>query len=977
MSLDSNTNMYDYLQQTINMAMTAPELLKDENDGLEGNSYRKALVKAYVHDSKKTLLCGAGFIFTGIHCFIMLILYMQGIASLNTGYVSDNIIYYAITAVLPFIVWGYSTNEEYWNFHNRKKRTFYFCIFHMGLELASMLFRILGAFLIPFFSHVVPAGAMTPSMIRSFARLSLIIPIILLMIFIMSVVTKTFSSPMIEERFLAFKLNNFMDMRSSEEKEFAYDMNIVKDLKTGEPHIIKESDRFLHSVANGTTGSGKTSSCFTCAIESDIEQIAYNLEYQKKKVQEYLKDGRIRMKAPMEDIDFDIDNFEPIPEKDKDLLTDLKFKAKIAGITTMAPGAAFSDEIYSLAKAKGLKVNRLDPVLDSSTGRLKEGFRGFNPLYMKDDLSPINKIIKMNQCAVTFADVAQAVYDAEGQSDVYFAGLNKNITTTVTMLVLLTFPYRSEKEGLQPTAEDVQSILNDFSKAQPLLKIMVEHYARRDKNGNIANPVNPDLGMYQPIYDVIKNDLLGDGQKQLFDQCRGLRNIINSFLRNPLVKNILCTQDSIDLDEVLEKGQITVVNYALEMGNDATVFGLFVMLSLINAAYRRPGGEIKKLPHFFYVDEFPVLLHPRVEGCFSLFRQYRVAMFVAIQSLTQMEKSKGTAFLKDVLLGNCAHHFVFGRAAAQEMELYQTLGGESYQSTHMEGTKTTSILSDNPTTMTDIRDTIERKANITGTDVRYRQFQEVTVVTVDNGNAVDMFLGKVSFLPSYRRLKKKRYSVDWSVYTTLPKASGGEPETILTDQASSIVSFKSEVAIDTFHDRGVSSTNGMAGEATKITSAINGFMFSSGSESSEESESSNSSDTVVEEREKILLFPDVSEADTKASLEDNNNSITNNESEIDILTLFHAAETGVKENQAETASNKNSDPVTPVIKKTLSAQDQYEETSVFFNDESKLSDASVRAQKGPNRGFSAATNTDKPFDSKSVKTEKYEGPLNL
>lgn len=979
MAVESN-NMYDYLQQTISKAMTAPELLEDVNDGLEGNAYRKALVKAYVHDTKKTLLCGAGFVITGIHCFIMLILYIRGIASLNTGYVSGNIIYYAIAAGLPFVVWAYSTNEEYWNFHNRKKRTFYFCIFHMGMELASIVFRILGAFLIPFFAGIIPAGAMTPSMIRSFARLSLILPIIFMMIFIMSVAAKTFSSPMIEERFLAFKLNNFMDMRSADEKEFAYDMNIVKDLKTGEPHVIKESDRFLHSAANGTTGSGKTSGCFTCAIESDIEQIAYNLEYQKKKVQEYLKDVRIRMKAPMEDIDFDIDNFEPISEKDKDLLTALKFKAKIAGITTMAPGAAFSDEIYSLAKAKGLKVNRLDPVLDPSTGRLKEGFRGFNPLYMKDNLSPINRIIKMNQCAVTFADVAQAVYDATGQTDVYFAGLNKNITTTVTMLVLLTFPYRPEKSGLQPTAEDVQAILNDFSKAKPLLNLMVEHYAKKDKNGNVKDIMNPDLGMYQPIYDVVKNDLLGEGQKQLFDQCRGLRNIINSFLQNPLVKNILCSQDSIDLDEVLEKGQITVVNYALEMGTDATVFGLFVMLSLINAAYRRPGGEIKKLPHFFYVDEFPVLLHPRVEGCFSLFRQYRVAMFVAIQSLTQMEKSKSTAFLKDVLLGNCAHHFVFGRAAAQEMELYQTLGGESFQSTHMEGTKTTSILSDNPTTMTDIRDTIERKANITATDVRYRQFQEVTVVTVDNGNAVDMFLGKVSFLPSYRRLKKKRYSVDWSAYAELPKASGGEVATqsvIENSPAKGSVSFRSEIAADTFHEKGTSVTNTQP-EHEKGSEKV--IMFSAGDGNTPNGEDGSSSASPPSRGEP----PDFNEPEPIHQDPQDDTSISSADStdpaeddpEVDILSLFrdakNAADRYSKEKDAgitTAATNVSS------VKKTLSAQDKYEEAKI--SDDNVPSASLSATQNSPRSGSKSNERRNEPSNEKTAKTAKYEGPLNL
>lgn len=975
MSSNERMNMYDYLNQTLSESLTSPEVQHDANDGLEGVAYRKALVKAYLHDKKKTILCGAGFIITGIHCFIMIIRYILALASLNTGYISGNIIYYAVIAVFPFIVWAYSTNEEYWNFHNRKKKTFYFSIFHLGCEITSLVFRVLGTFFLPFFAGMTPAGAVTPSMIRSFARFSLILPIILTMVLIMHIAYKTFSNPMVEERLLAFKLNNFMDMRSAKEKEFSYDMDIVKDLKTGVSHTIKESDRFLHSVANGTTGSGKTSGCFTCAIESDIEQISYNLEYQKKKVQQYLQEGRIRMKAPMEDIDFDIDNFEPTSEKDEKLLYNLKFSAKIAGITAMAPGAAFSDEIYALAKAKGLKINRLDPILDGETGKLKEGCRGFNPLYIKAGLSPMDRIIKMNQSAVLFADVAQAIFDATGRADPYFSGLNKDVTTSITMLVLLTFPYLKEKEGLQPTAEDVQSILNDFSKAGPLLKLMVEHYAKRDTNGNIMNPTKPDLGMYQPVYDFVKNDLLGEGQKQLFDQCRGLRTIINSFLRNPLVKNMLCSQDSIDLDEVLEKGQITVVNYALELGTDSTVLGLFFMLSMINAVYRRPGGEIKKLPHFFYIDELPVLLHPRIEGCFSLFRQFRVAMFVAIQSLTQMEKSQSTAFLKDVLLGNCAHHFVFGRAAAQEMELYQTLGGESWQATHMEGIKKSSMLSDNPNTTTDIRDTLERKSNITGTDVRYRQFQEVTVVTVDNGNAVDMFLGKVSFLPSYRRLKKKRYSVDWSAYETLQKASGGEAITspVISEATGTRASkiFRSEVASDTFHEKGLIVGDGANSVSQPRSAPV--IMFSSGGEEDGSlkggsSPPHNSQNDVKDETESLLVSEqphlDTESSDDQKNIPSESEDAAvsaDDEPEMDILSLYHATKRELQEKDID-----NTHTTVSSLKKTVAAQDRYKEL-----------DAPMSSQNAPKKDLSDIDQDLTVSTNSPLKSAKYEGTLKL
>ena len=975
MSSNERMNMYDYLNQTLSESLTSPEVQHDANDGLEGVAYRKALVKAYLHDKKKTILCGAGFIITGIHCFIMIIRYILALASLNTGYISGNIIYYAVIAVFPFIVWAYSTNEEYWNFHNRKKKTFYFSIFHLGCEITSLVFRVLGTFFLPFFAGMTPVGAVTPSMIRSFARFSLILPIILTMVLIMHIAYKTFSNPMVEERLLAFKLNNFMDMRSAKEKEFSYDMDIVKDLKTGVSHTIKESDRFLHSVANCTTGSGKTSGCFTCAIESDIEQISYNLEYQKKKVQQYLQEGRIRMKAPMEDIDFDIDNFEPTSEKDEKLLYNLKFSAKIAGITAMAPGAAFSDEIYALAKAKGLKINRLDPILDGETGKLKEGCRGFNPLYIKAELSPMDRIIKMNQSAVLFADVAQAIFDATGRADPYFSGLNKDVTTSITMLVLLTFPYLKEKEGLQPTAEDVQSILNDFSKAEPLLKLMVEHYAKRDTNGNIMNPIKPDLGMYQPVYDFLKNDLLGEGQKQLFDQCRGLRTIINSFLRNPLVKNMLCSQDSIDLDEVLEKGQITVVNYALELGTDSTVLGLFFMLSMINAVYRRPGGEIKKLPHFFYIDELPVLLHPRIEGCFSLFRQFRVAMFVAIQSLTQMEKSQSTAFLKDVLLGNCAHHFVFGRAAAQEMELYQTLGGESWQATHMEGIKKSSMLSDNPNTTTDIRDTLERKSNITGTDVRYRQFQEVTVVTVDNGNAVDMFLGKVSFLPSYRRLKKKRYSVDWSAYENLQKASEGEAITspVISEATGTRASkiFRSEVASDTFHEKGLTVGDGANSVSQPRSAPV--IMFSSGGEEDGSlkrgsSPPDNSQNDVKDETENLSvseqphLDSESSAGQKNIPSESEDAAVSaDDEPEMDILSLYHATKRELQEKDID-----NTHTTVSSLKKTIAAQDQYKEL-----------DAPMSSQNASKKDLSNVDQDLTVSANLPLKSEKYEGTLKL
>ena len=136
------------------------------------------------------------------------------------------------------------------------------------------------------------------------------------------------------------------------------------------------------------------------------------------------------------------------------------------------------------------------------------------------------------------------------------------------------------------------------------------------------------------------------------DQSRGTRNIINEFLLMPANREIFCSQNSIDFDWALANGEVTVCNYNLASGDtDAVAFGLFFLLSFNNAVLSRPGTEFTRVPHFFYVDELPVLIHPSLEKNFSLFRKFRVAMTVAIQTLDQMEKNEITKYLKGVILG--------------------------------------------------------------------------------------------------------------------------------------------------------------------------------------------------------------------------------------------------------------------------------------------------------------------------------------
>lgn len=765
--LDTNdVDVYSSISLVIEDAFNTKHQ-SDENEEVNETThaeYYSKVVKMFLKVHMGAINIGILYVIEVIHLVVRGLLCGYGLLNLTTTTVPGSLLYYFLWLAVPFGVWIWSTRYDYYNYHNRKMGLFTLTIVNAVVGLAAAIFRYTAPVIFLFLAGMPTNKDITPSMIGALASVVSIICCIGPSIAFLCYILKQVHNEMTKEKLLSYKVSKKIDMR--EDKAFAYDMSIVRNLKTGERYTIKEKDRSLHSVANGVTGTGKTSSCFTCAIADDLKQIVYNLNYQKRTIAKWLKKGKVKMKYPMSDISFNIDNFEPVKEQDRDIIEELKWKAKLAGITAMAPNASFSDEIYALSETAGIKnVHRLDPTLDA-TGHLKKGFIGFNPLYMSPKLSKMEWVLEVSRKAVMFADVMQAIYATSGQTNPYFASLNRNLTTTITMLVLVTYPVMNN--GKQPTPEIVQLILNDFGKVKPYRNKLVEMYAKKDEKGQIIKSnARPVLSNFQVVLDVIDSSLLGSQAEKMFEHSQGLRIIINSFLTNPLINNILCSQNSIDLDEVLAKGEITLVNYALELGADSRAFGLFFLLSFINAVYRRPGKEETRIPNFFYIDEFPVLLHPSLDGCFSLFRQYRVAMFVAIQSLSQMEKMQDTAYLKDLLLGNCSHHFVFGRVAPSEMKLYQELAGTSLQLTIQDGIKESPIMSDSPSVMYDHRETVARDVNVYGSQVRERDFQEVTVVSVRDGSPIAVFFGKVSFLPKYKRIRRPTYVIELSSYTSI------------------------------------------------------------------------------------------------------------------------------------------------------------------------------------------------------------------
>lgn len=755
-------NVYDSLQGLIEETFVRDEEMDEAIESYDDKGrYCIRVLYERIRGCWKEGLVSLSFLVIIFHIIFQALNYIRFILVLDTRHVSNA--YCAACVFMPFAVWAWSTAYDRFNFWNRKLRLFGLCIVHLFVMVLNFLSAIVAGPVFGFWSSAPTDGLVTVSLLCGLARITLIILLAIPLSICCACVLREFGNRITRQALIDFKIKKILSQHKGKDP-YAYDMAIVKNLQTGRVHAIREKDRFVHSVGNGVTGTGKTSSTFIPAIESDLEQIVHNRNCQRKECMEMLRKGKIRLRHPMTDSQFDIENFEGTSEEYEKELERLKMKIKVAGITAIAPDASFADEVYQLAHVKGLKVNRIDPVL-SDRKHLKPGFVGFNPLYIAPGLNQMEFVIEAARKAIMWADVTQAVYDSEGMSDVYFASLNKQINSTVAMLLIFTFP---AVEGRQPNPTDIQLLLSDFARARVYRDRLIQLYSSKDEYGRMEvknGRPKMTLPIFQTILDVVDNELLGPGAEKMNDQCRGLRNIINSFLADLNVQNVFCYEESVDIEKAFERGEITVLNFALELGTSGKALGLFYLLSMIQAAFRRKGTEDTRIPNFCYIDEFPQLLHPSAEQCFVLFRKYRIAMFVAIQSLSQMDKNRSTAFMKPVILGNCAHHFVFGRTATEEMQYYEALAGVCEKQSQIESVNETSLISDNPTISYQHRTQTQMENKVEGGQIRERDFQEVTVVTVDDSNPVGVFFGKLSFMPRYKKkIRLREKELDWMEY---------------------------------------------------------------------------------------------------------------------------------------------------------------------------------------------------------------------
>ena len=191
-----------------------------------------------------------------------------------------------------------------------------------------------------------------------------------------------------------------------------------------------------------------------------------------------------------------------------------------------------------------------------------------------------------------------------------------------------------------------------------------------------------EKNFYNPPYDLTGRPIpgtIGSGRRETEKFLYGATTQLDNLMRHDAVKEILCCRDkNLDFDEVLAKGQcVAVCTRRGDLGSLlAKPFGMFYILSMQDAVLRRPGNENTRIPHFLYIDEFPDFVNKETETCFTLFRKYRCAMIVAIQNLSQLARTEGMKFYKQVVVSNTKTHLIFGDTNVEDSDYWSESFGK-------------------------------------------------------------------------------------------------------------------------------------------------------------------------------------------------------------------------------------------------------------------------------------------------------------
>lgn len=442
---------------------------------------------------------------------------------------------------------------------------------------------------------------------------------------------------------------------------------------TSLPVVVPEKKRYEATLVQGATGTGKTATVLLPMSAFDLEKKFFFREYSKKLGYSLLKRGIAYMKGPVDNEyanrNFSLNMIAPKRGMEDDFLTQVKpmiqyvdnTNGKVTyrdiGVTIVENDGNFISQFIGVAKNFDIDVKSVDPANPETT-------LSINPFAIPDPA----------KVASIVADVLNSMYESTGggkAGDPFFTQVT--IDAFQNLSILLKEMYPILHNGEIASLEDMLELLYNFDAVEEMTEEMKKIPELEQKYKLLIRYFEKNF--YKPSLNINGFEIpgtRGSGRKDTEKFLYGAITQLNNLVRHPGLKAALCGKKNlINFDEALENGSIiTACSRKGELGIiQAKAFGMFFILQFQDAVLRRKGNEDSRTPHFLYIDEFPEYINKDMEVMFTLFRKYRCGVSVAIQNLSQLEKS-GQSYYRQVVLANTKTQIVFGDTVPEDSEYW-------------------------------------------------------------------------------------------------------------------------------------------------------------------------------------------------------------------------------------------------------------------------------------------------------------------
>lgn len=438
---------------------------------------------------------------------------------------------------------------------------------------------------------------------------------------------------------------------------FSFDMYMCKNMETGKKMVFVEKRRYQSLLGCGGSGTGKTSLLLEPMMAKDIEKKAFLIASAKEMGYTALKTGIATLNNPYDNDylneNFNLNMITPAYGKEKIYKAYMKNMIlysldneliyKNLGLTSISPDFESTSRIITVCKNFHIKYNIIDPMNKESIG--------LNP-FVYEDAYKISIIISSILKSMFFSSHPE-VLDENAYKEEFVMQAIENIT------LILKEMYPRMNNGNLPNLEDMLKMLTNFELVEKMCEIM-------KKDEELAEKYSIQLSYFKKNF-YANSAGKTDTEKYISVAVAQLENL----LRLPGVKHILCNRhNNIDFDKVLEEGQVNLVcTRRGDLGlTSHKAFGLFFILSMQSAVLRRPGNEESRIPHFFYIDEFPDFICKETEAIFTLYRKYKIGTVITAQNLAQLDGGVPKMKFADTILANCASKIFLGNATPEELE---------------------------------------------------------------------------------------------------------------------------------------------------------------------------------------------------------------------------------------------------------------------------------------------------------------------